>query len=44
MCAEKKPDPLEKAGPVHTLLSEKYYVDALYDLEARRIGVDDEGA
>ncbi len=24
-------DPLKAAGPVHTLLSEKYYVDALYE-------------
>ena len=24
-------DPLERAGPVHTLLSQKYYVDTLYE-------------
>ena len=24
-------DPLKAAGPVHTLLSEKYYIDALYE-------------
>ncbi|MCI0845533.1 MAG: NADH-quinone oxidoreductase subunit L [Chloroflexi bacterium] len=24
-------DPLEAAGPVHTLLSQKYYIDALYE-------------
>ena len=26
-----RPDPVEAMGPVHTLLSEKYYVDALYE-------------
>ncbi len=25
------PDPLERAGPVHRLLSQRYYVDALYE-------------
>ena len=25
------PDPLEKAGPLHSLLTQKYYLDALYD-------------
>ena len=31
-------DPLEKAGPVHLLLSQKYYLDALYEgLVVRRI-------
>ena len=28
---ETRRDPLEAAGPVHTLLSQKYYVDALYE-------------
>jgi NADH-quinone oxidoreductase subunit L len=33
-----KRDPLEEAGPVHTLLSNKYYVDALYeDTLVRRV-------
>ncbi len=26
-----RPDPLEAAGPVHRLLAEKYYMDALYE-------------
>ncbi len=31
-------DPLEAAGPVHTLLSQKYYLDALYeDTLVRRV-------
>ena len=31
-------DPLERAGPVHTLLSQKYYVDTLYeDLIVRKV-------
>jgi NADH-quinone oxidoreductase subunit L len=28
---DQSKDPLEKAGPVHTLLSEKYYMDKLYE-------------
>jgi len=28
---EPQRDPLEAAGPIHTLLSQKYYVDALYE-------------
>ena len=26
-----KPDPLEKAGPLHRLLAQRYYMDALYE-------------
>ena len=34
----EKRDPIEKAGPLHTLLSNKYYVDALYeDTLVRRV-------
>ena len=29
--AAPRPDPLEKGGPLHALLSQKYYLDALYD-------------
>ena len=29
--AAPRPDPLEKGGPLHALLSQRYYLDALYD-------------
>jgi len=34
----RRVDPLERAKPVHTLLSQKYYVDTLYEDVIVRIG------
>jgi len=35
---DQRAEPLEKAGPAHTLLSEKYYIDTLYEDVAVRKG------